>query len=264
MPRVLAVLLREPLLHFFALGAVLFALHRALAGDARTIVVTPGVRADLKRRFNDQNGRAPSSAELARALRDWERDEALYREALSEGLDRDDATVRTVLADKVRARAAQQAPKRSPSQAELEAWLERHRALYEAPTRYEYELVTFAETPNGARDLEQYEKALAGGQDARVLGRPIVGGTLGMDELRGKFGGRFAEELAAPPLGRWRRFESPTTRLLVRLVRVEGGLASVAELRERLVADWSRAREQEAVDQAVERLVARYRIEERP
>jgi hypothetical protein len=48
------------------------------------------------------------------------------------------------------------------------------------------------------------------------------------------------------------------------LVRVEGGLASVAELRERLVADWSRAREQEAVDQAVERLVARYRIEERP
>ena len=78
------------------------------------------------------------------------------------------------------------------------------------------------------------------------------------------WGGRFAEELAAPPLGRWRRFESPTTRLLVRLVRVEGGLASVAELRERLVADWSRAREQEAVDQAVERLVARYRIEERP
>ena len=90
-------LLREPTVHFFLLGALLFLLHHLIVGAPRTVAVTPGVRAEVARRFKDHNGRPPSDAEVEAALRDWKRDEALYREALRDGLDRDDATIRTVL-----------------------------------------------------------------------------------------------------------------------------------------------------------------------
>src|SRR6187402_1721946 len=73
---------RDPTLRFFAIGALLFVVHRVATGDPRVIAVTPGVRADLKRRFRDHRGREPSPAELEQELSAWKRDEALYREAL--------------------------------------------------------------------------------------------------------------------------------------------------------------------------------------
>ena len=48
---------RDPTLRFFAIGALLFVVHRVATGDPRVIAVTPGVRADLERRFRDHRGR---------------------------------------------------------------------------------------------------------------------------------------------------------------------------------------------------------------
>src|SRR5688572_4203081 len=101
--RGLARLCAEPIVHFFMLGALLFGLHRALVGDPRTIVVTPGLKAELSRRFEDLQGRAPTAHELAAELQQWERDEAVFREARRLGLDRDDAAIRGVLVAKMRA-----------------------------------------------------------------------------------------------------------------------------------------------------------------
>ena len=99
--RAIARLRAEPIVHFFLLGALLFALHRALVGNPRTIVVTPGLVAELARRFEDLHGRAPSAPELDAERRQWERDEAVYREALRQGLDRDDPAVRGALVAKI-------------------------------------------------------------------------------------------------------------------------------------------------------------------
>lgn len=255
---------REPTLHFFLIGALLFVVHGAFVGDARTIEVTAGVKADLARRFIDLNGRRPSRAELDRALVDWKRDEALYREALRDGLESQDATIRTVLADKVRARAALAAPKREPSQGDLDRWLEGHRALYEIPLRYEFEFVAFARNASAARELESYEQALTSGAQPNQLGRPIAGAALSSGELRVRFGSMFADAVARFPLGTWQRFEGEDQRLLVRVKRTLGGLPVAEELRARLIADWSRAMEQREVDRAVQQIVDRYRFEERP
>src|SRR5450432_2097627 len=124
---VLLRLLREPLLHFFIMGAFLFVAQRWVVGDPRTITVSPGLRAELRRRFQDLNGRKPEPAEFEKSLQQWERDEALFREALRERLDRDDPSVRAALVDKMHARAALEVPKREPTQAELDAWLAAHR-----------------------------------------------------------------------------------------------------------------------------------------
>lgn len=257
-------LLREPIFHFFLLGGLIFGAHRAFVRDERVIVVTPAIRADVKRRFIDQYARQPDAAELTRALDAWKRDEALYREALREGLDREDATIRSVLADKLRFRAAVAAPKREPTAAELSQFLAAHRARYESPLRYDYDLVAFAQSPRGEQELKDFERALAEGRDASGLGRPIAGGTLTHDELVGQFGPPFADALAKLPLGRWERVAAGDRWLLTRVNRTVGGLPSESELHEQLVADWSRAAEQAAVERATAAIAQRYRFEERP
>jgi hypothetical protein len=256
--------LKEPLVHFFAIGAALFVAHAAFAGEERTIRVTPAVKAGIARHLQDQNGRQPTSAELTKALADWKRDEALYREALREGVEREDATVRRVLADRLRARAALQIAIPEPSVEQLERWLETHRSLYETPPRYDYELLTFPKTAAGGRELEHYENALAAGTPPDKADRPLLGGTHTLVELREKFGASLAEAIAGLAQGRWQQLESADQWTLVRVKRTVGGLPSVEELRPRLIADWSRVVEKRAVESAVQQIVDRYHFEERP
>ena len=188
----------EPIVHFFVLGALLFVAHRLVVGDPRVVVVTPGVRAEVARRFRDSHERPPSPSELEEALGAWKRDEALYREALRDRLDRNDATIRTVLADRVRARASIGAPPPEPTAAELDRWFATHRSLYETPRRYDYGTVAFPRAEKtAAAEREKYERALKGGADPRTLGRPIVGGDLTAEELGERVGPALAARIAA-------------------------------------------------------------------
>jgi hypothetical protein len=261
--RRLSRLAKDPTARFFAIGVLLFVAHRLVGDEERAIVVTPGVRADLERKFRDHNGRTPTAAELTQALSDWKRDEALYREALREQLDRHDPTIRTVLADKMRSRAALAVTPREPSDAELERWLSSHPELYVMPRRYEYESVTFPRAESAARELrEAYLRALNEGKDPRTLGRPIVGGRLTADVLRQRLGPELAELISGLPPGRWERAENESSLLLVRLKSIDGGLPTLAELRPRVKDDLLAAERQRAVDRAVQAIVGRYHFEE--
>jgi hypothetical protein len=256
--------LGEPIVQFFVVGALLFVAHRLVVGDSQVIVVTAGVRADVARRFRDTHQRPPSAAELDDALGAWKREEALYREALRERLDRNDATIRTVLADRVRARAAVGAPPREPTGAALEQWLASHRSLYETPRRYDYSTVAFPRTDKTAAVArEKYQLALKGGADPRTLGRPIIGGNLTAPELRERVGPALAERIASLPVGQGQRFDDEKELLLFWVNAVEGGLPTGDQLHKRLVADWLYAEHTRATDQALQAIVDRYRFEDR-
>ena len=263
--RRLSALLAEPTFHFFVVGALLFLAHRLIAGDPRVVVVTPGVKAEVTRRFRDTHeGQAPSAAELEKELGAWEREEALYREALRDGLDRHDATIKAVLVDRIRARAAVAIPKRAPTAAELDQWLAAHRSLYEVPRRYDYGLVTFPKAkPGAAAERDKYERDLRQGADPRNLGRPIVGGDLTDDDLKARLGPAMAARIENLPMGRWQALESPDAFLLARLGAVEGGLPDPAALRPQMTTDWAYAERQRQVDAALQVIVDRYRFEER-
>lgn len=227
------------------------------------MVVTPGVRAELARAFQDNHGRAPGPEELETELRDWERDEALARQAQSEGLDRDDRTIRAVLADHLRARVAQGIPNRQPTAADLAAWLAAHRADYETPRRWDYQAMAFPRSAAGEADAAKVQRGLANGADARMLGRPLVGGNLTAPELAERLGGAVAARVEQMPVGAWERVETERELLLVRVTAVSGGLPPDDELRPRLLADWQYAQHQHEVDEALREVVRRYRFEER-
>ena len=181
--------LQQPVLHFFALGALLFAAHHAVQGDPNAIVVTPGVKADLARRFQDDQGRPPTEAEAAAALRTWKLEEALFREALRRGLERNDRGVRSLLIESLRAQALLEAPKRQPSEAELTRWLDTHRSLYEKPQRYLLEWLAVDKTKPAAHAvLGELEAKLKAGAEPNGLKLPVFGANLDSATARERLG----------------------------------------------------------------------------
>lgn len=255
---------REPLVHFFSLAVVLFLVHHWVVGDPRTIEVTAATRAAVMRRFSDQKGHAPTPAEQDSALREWREDEALYREALQERLDRDDPRVRIALVERMRNRAALEAPRLEPSAAELDQWLANHQSLYETPRRYGLDWVSFSKNDAAASEQrDKFERAAQSGADIRFLGHPIYGAALTTDQLRDKLGSALSQAVATFPLAAWQRAESDTDLLLVRVNQVEGGLPSPDELHARLVTDWTTDRQAKDAARSVAKIVDRYHFDER-
>lgn len=254
----------EPVVHFFVLGALLFALQRALVGDPRTIVVTPGLKSELARRFEDQKGRKPSPAELEADLREWEREEALFREAARRRLDRDDPAIRSVLVGKMQGLAASEVSPRAPTDEELAGWLAAHRDRYEAPRRYDFEFFQIPRTERAASsELERLERAIREGANPTSLGRPLLGANLSEADMKDRIPPELSERLPSLPLGQWQRIETERDQLLARVKRSEGGLPSPDVLRPRLIADWSTAMREEIVQRMLQGIADRYRIEER-
>ena len=123
--------LREPLVHFLALGALLFALShwRGGAGSNR-IVITPGQIDSLVAIFARTWQRPPTEEELKGLVDDYVRDELATREGLAIGLDRDDTVIRRRLRQKLEF-LVEDSPDAAPvTDAELQAWLEQHPDQY--------------------------------------------------------------------------------------------------------------------------------------
>ncbi|MGD2140072.1 MAG: hypothetical protein PVH25_06750, partial [Burkholderiales bacterium] len=98
-------LLREPLVHFLAIGVLLFVLYALVNDDAPRradrIEITGADVEQLALIFQKQWQRPPDSQELQGLIDARLREEVLYREALAMGLDENDTIVRRRLAQKV-------------------------------------------------------------------------------------------------------------------------------------------------------------------
>jgi len=94
----MASLLREPLLHFLAIGAALYGLYgfvgRKEADAPGKIVISAERVANLADKFARTWRRPPAEEELQGLVEDHIRDEVFYREGRAAGLDRDDAVIR--------------------------------------------------------------------------------------------------------------------------------------------------------------------------
>jgi hypothetical protein len=259
----LARLFREPTLHFFLVAAALLGGQRLLSGDQRTIEVTAALKADLLRRYQDQLSRPPTSAEADAFMAAWKADEALYREALREGLDRDDPTVRNVLIAKMRERAMLQMRTPEPSEADLRRYLDEHRNEFEAPLLYEHEYVTFPKTDPGAREeVAKRRRELKAGATPASLGLRATAANVDRERIDQTFGREVAEKVVHLPPLEWHELETADRLLLVKLNRIQGGLPAPAELRERLAAGWKGEKQQQAAAAATRAIADRYHFEE--
>ena len=94
--------LREPLLWFLAVGAVLFWLAEQEEAGGSTIVIDQAVLQRLNDQWQAQMGRSASDAELNGLIDDWLKEEIYSREALNMGLDENDTIIRRRLVQKLK------------------------------------------------------------------------------------------------------------------------------------------------------------------
>jgi len=122
--------LREPLVHFLLLGAALFGLYAALNGDdsgaPEDIVVTTGQIENIAAAFTRVWLRPPTPDELKEQIDLYVTEEALSREAIRLGLDRNDAVIRSRLRQKMEFLNENIAAPYEPSETELADYLAKH------------------------------------------------------------------------------------------------------------------------------------------
>lgn len=138
-------LLREPVLHFLVLGALLVALRMASSGPER-IELDEAVDRALAEEHAARHGTPPTDEELAAARRRWLEEEALYREARVLGLDEGDAIVRRRLIQKMELVLTASIPPPAIDDAAREAFLTAHEVELSLPERRTLRLRFFAGT----------------------------------------------------------------------------------------------------------------------
>jgi hypothetical protein len=125
--------IREPLVHFLVLGAVIFFISSLLrnpeADKQDRIVVTAGHIKQVIEGWSRTWQRPPAPQELEGLIEDYIREEVFYREALVLGLDRDDTIVRRRLRQKVEFLSEDMAGVAEPTDEELQTFLELNQSV---------------------------------------------------------------------------------------------------------------------------------------
>jgi len=266
--RIRAALRAHPLARFVLLGAALFALDRWRAPPSRApdaIVLSRDFVAGMRAGLARERGRAPTEDELAARLQEHVRDEALYRSALAQGLDRGDGIVRRRLVQKATYLIESEAEPDAPAEPVLRAWFDAHRDRYAVAPRVDFAHRFFSADRRGPRAADDAAAALrAGVPDA--LGDPFLRGEGFTDltpaEVLGTFGEGFARALDALPPGAWRGpVASVHGQHLVRVSARRGGAPPPFEsARAAVLRDWREAERARRVEAAVQAVVGRYRV----
>lgn len=166
-------LLREPLVLFLLLGAILFGVYayveRGHGGtdQSKQIQLTVDDLSQLVLVFRSQWRRDPTRAELRGLVEDKVREEVLYREALALGLDKNDTIVVRRMAQKMQFLAEDVTAAREPTSEELGTWFEAHREHFALPPRVSFRHLYFSPDRRAARARDDAAAALT-----KLAGQP--------------------------------------------------------------------------------------------
>jgi hypothetical protein len=173
----LARLLREPLIHFLAIGLAIFALNAVINGRDETpedvIIISQGRIAQIEESFRAVANRPPNAAELKDMVDDFVMEEIAYREAIAMGLDADDTVVRRRMRQKLEFLLDDVASIAEPTEAELQAWFSNHAADYARPEKRALRHVLASRDKRGEAapaDAVRFMQRLNAGADPASLG----------------------------------------------------------------------------------------------
>ena len=264
-------LLREPLFHFFVIGAALFGLF-AIFDDTQPVAETQTINVsqeDVRRlaaEFEATWRRTPTDAELENLIDHLVREEVYVREARALGLDRGDAAVRQRLRQKMAFLITSAASAATPSEEVLRAYFEENSEAYQGRSRISFEQVFLGEAP-GEDAVRSALAALRGGGDPDQIGQrtllPPAMRRSSKDAIDATFGRGLFAALENMPTDEW---GGPApSGFGVHLVRVterqEAEIPEFATVREQVLRDWQRAEAERFEADAYQRLVDRYDVE---
>ncbi len=264
-PRLWRTLMREPLLHFLLIGAVIFGADRLIHPPDRTervITVTRAMRDSMSRNFDEDRERPATGAELNAMVENWVASEILYREGKLLGVDRGDDAIRDRVAFKLQLLIFSQTDAPVADEASLRQWFAENHARFDEPDRVSFYLGPPTDEASARRSLaairdEQDPEELQRSTRA-IIGRPIT-------SLGASFGDAFRDGLLALPLEQWSVLQSNEGWHLVRLdSRRPGTPARFDDREDEIRQTWQLDQTRRRAWEAVQRLRANYIVRIEP
>jgi len=255
--------LREPLLHFAVLGALLFGADALLAsreGDPRVIVVDADVDANAIRIFKEARGHDPNAEELYALRKVWLDNEVLYREGVALGLDKGDTAIRERVIFKALSMVDAGVKLPPVDETTLREWFVKNRAKYDEPARCDFEEAILSGDRN-----EPAARAFAAALNAGTPGDTEAGLRVftarPQDNIVQSYGAEFATALAAAPVGEWQALPSHGASRVVRLKAMTPAKPAVfEEVAGAVTQDWTDFVMAEQRSTAVRALARKYKV----
>ena len=272
----LYTLLGEPLLHFLVIGAALFIIFYYV-NDTQTktenrILITQTDLDRLAATWLKTMGRPPSAQEREKQLKHYIREQVLYREAMTMGLDQNDVIVRRRLAKKMEYLFNDLSFIAEPTETELISFLSEHAAKFTLPATITFSQIYLdpgkrkQHINKDAKQLLKQLKETTAAIDTMNMGDrsllPYQFTTARENKIAGMFGTAFAKQVFALPASSW---QGPITseygaHLIHISSRIEARLPPLAEIRESVTRDWRATKQQAANEIFYQSLYQRYEI----
>ncbi len=249
MKHVVMRLLREPLLHFFAVAGLIFLFFVAVddTGElpADVIIISPERIDQLAAQYSAIWNKSPTPDELNALINEDIREEVYYREALALDLDKNDAIVRRRLRQKMEFLFDSGAVLQEPAAGELEAYLASNENKYQHASRLAFEQIYLGTSPD-SDNVTQSLRSLRSSPVTDLSGlreRSYLPAQLGLSSLaavNSTFGQGFYERLEEFSPETW---EGPVDSAYgVHLVRIVSSepvrMPNLDEIREDVLRDW--------------------------
>jgi hypothetical protein len=187
-------MLREPIVHFLALGALLFAANALFAPKreaAKPVVVSTTIRVP-KEVSGDEKKR-------------WIDEEVLYREGLARGLEKDDPKIKQRVAGNMQRVLEGQIVLPKATDAELRAFFAANEARWAKSELYDFTNVFVAD--GDQKRAGELLAQLSGGADPNGMGDTFSGGRRyrkrALADLGEAFGAEFIAGMADQKPGTW-------------------------------------------------------------
>jgi hypothetical protein len=269
-------LLREPLLHFVALGVLLFLYFEWRGGGSgpgsTRIVISDGVVETLASGFEKTWHRPPTGEELKGLIDEHVKEEIATREAISIGLDRDDTVIRRRLRQKLEFLVDGTEAQGAPTDVELQQWLDRHPAMFQPEPRVALRQVFVSTDRRGTSARTEAERLLARLRfagaaaktdafgDATMLPRELPPGPV--SEVARTFGDKFVAGLEGLPVGQWGGPVESAYGLHVVLLteRTTPSRLALVELRPLVVREFLAERQRTQLQDLYRALLAKYTV----
>jgi peptidyl-prolyl cis-trans isomerase C len=270
--------LKEPLIHFLLIGALLFGLYSLLnpqeaeIAENRIVVSSVDV-ARLDANLTMKLQRKPTPAELQELVDAYIREEVYYREAIALGLDQNDTVLRRRMMQKLEFLTNDLTDLANPDEATLQQYLLANKELYELPARISFNHIYFS---YGKRGEQIFTDAATTLNEIQSSAGPA---TLSFDagdsfmhksvltlespfEVARLFGQEFAGQLFQLEGEGWQGpLESGYGLHLVKVSeKVDAQMPELAAVIDRVRTDWIFEQRQKANSEIYRRLKQRYEI----
>jgi hypothetical protein len=270
-------LFKEPLIHFLTLGALLFILHSAVNGSGvseqhNRIVISDSEVEWLQGAWSKKWRREPTERELKNLIKDYVREEILYREALAMGLDDNDTIIRRRLATKMEFLAKDLGQLIKPTAKDLKEFFETNQERYREPSRISFSHVYFSPDRRASADsdarlvLASFQESEPSPDDAWQQGDRFM---LHYEypkkthtEIMQLFGKSFADAIFKTAAGVWQGpvMSGYGLHLVYIIEQVEGRVPDLSEVRTKVYDDLVDQRRRQVYEAYCQKLHGKYQI----